>query len=89
MFINGSQTIGIIMGRSVAFTTGSMVVSLLILLIIIIAIATMFGIQLEWTAILILPLLLSYMAYYSEFVAVGSAILIYLSIVFAKTFFIR
>lgn len=86
MFINGSQTIGIIMGRSVAYTTGSMILSLLIVVIIIITMAMMFQIKLEWTAILILPLLLGYMTYYSEFVAIGSVILIYLAIVFTKTF---
>ena len=89
MFINASSTLGIIMGRSVAYTTGSMVVSLLILLIIIIAAFSAFGVGLEWTTILCLPLLLGYMAYYSEFVAIGSVIIIYLSIVFAKIFFLR
>lgn len=88
-FINWSQTVGVIIANSTEYNTGSIFLSLMILLVMILAFALMFGIKLEYTSIIVLPLLLGYMAYYSDFVAVGICILIYLAFVMTKNFLFK
>jgi len=88
-FINASQTWGIILASGTDYTTGSIFLTLSILLVFLMAMAILFGIRLEYTAILILPLMLSYMAFYSEFLAIGSLILIYLALIFTKKFLFK
>lgn len=89
MFINTTETLGIILAHGTAYTTGSIFLSLFIFMLFLIAVAMLFGIRLEFTAILILPLLLSYMAYYSEFIGVGAVILIYLALIFTQKFLFK
>lgn len=89
MFINTTQIIGVILLTGTEQTTGSMVLSLGMIVLLLIAIATLFGIPLEFTAFLILPLLLSIMAYYGNFVAVGIVFLIYIALVFTKKFLFK
>lgn len=89
MFLNTTETIGVLIGTATQVTTGSLFLTLLIVILVLLAVAMMFGIQLEFTAIIILPLLLSYMAYYAEFVGIGSVILIYLALVFTKRFILH
>lgn len=90
LFINTTETVGIILGSATTYTTGSMFISLLILMLAIVAMAIMFGIQLEYTAILILPLLLSYMAFYGgEFAIISLVIMIYLALIFTKKFILQ
>ena len=89
MFINSSQIIGIVIGTATETTTGSMFITLGIILMLILAIAIMFGIPLEFTLILVFPLTLTYMAYYSEFIATGFSILIYFAIILTKNWFLR
>jgi len=89
LFLNMTESIGIVLGNATTYTTGSMSLTLLLILILILAVALMFGIQLEYTAILILPLLLSYMAFYGEFTAIGSIILIYLAFIFTRKFILQ
>jgi len=88
-FINMTNSIGIIIASGTNYATGDIFLTLLFLMFVLVAFAIMFGIQLEFTTIFILPLLLGYMAYYSTFIAIGSVILIYLAIVFSKKFFIK
>ena len=89
MFLNETGIIGTILQTGTTTTTGSLFLSLLILVIIIIAVALMFQIPLEFTSILILPLLLSVMAYYSKFLAVGGVIFIYLAFIVTNRFLLR
>lgn len=89
LFLNTTETLGIILGNATQYTTGSMFLTLLILVLILIAFAIMFGIQLEFTSIIILPLLLGYMAFYQEFIAIGTVILIYLALIVTKRFIFR
>lgn len=87
-FINWSQSIGIVINNATSNMTGDILLTLLIVMIVLIAIALMFGIPLELTAIIILPLNLAYMAYYSQyFVGIGILIL-YISFILTKRFFI-
>ena len=89
MFINTTETLGVILARGTTYTTGSIFLSLFILMVFLVVVAILFGIRLDFAAILILPLLLSYMAYYSEFIAIGSVIIIYIGMVFAQKFLIK
>lgn len=89
VLINATTSIGIVLGRATETTTGSMFITLLILVIFLITIAIMFSIPLEFTVIVILPLLLGYMAYYGEFIAIGMVFLIYLAFIFTQKFFIK
>lgn len=86
VFINTTETIGIILGNASTTTTGSLFLTLLLVLVFLFAICILFGIKLEYTAILLLPLLLGYMAYYGDFVAIGMIFLIYLAILLTKNF---
>lgn len=89
LFLNATESIGLIIGSASTYTTGSMFLTLLLIVIMLLAVAVLFGIQLEYTVILILPLLLSYMAFYGEFLAIGSVILIYLAFIFTRKFILK
>lgn len=82
MFLNVTESIGIVMGNLSQYTTGSLVVSIILLTIVLLAICIMFGIQLEWTVIIILPLLLACMSYYKDFWGFGAMALVYLATIF-------
>lgn len=84
VFINNTGIIGVIMGRAVQTTSGSLFIALLMILLVILAIAFMFGIPLEFTSVLLLPLLLAYASYYSNFIAPLIVALIYLAAVLAQ-----
>lgn len=89
VFINTSSSVGAIV---VAFTnnvTGSLFLTLLMIVIVLTLFASIFRIPLEISATVILPLLLAYMAYSSEFMVVGGVMLIYLAVIFAKMFFLN
>lgn len=89
MFYNATETIGVILNHANNEVTGSMVVTLLMILLLVIAMAIMFGIQLEYISILIIPLCISYGAYYSELLAPLATIIFYLSIIFTKNFIFK
>ena len=88
-FLNTSQAIGQIMDVGSKTLTGDMYVTILIILAVLIAMAMMFGIAFEYTAVLIVPILLGCMSYYSELVGFGMALFIYLALVFVKVFIFR
>lgn len=88
-FINVTQTIGQVVTNANTTITGSMYITLLVVMLILIAICFLFSIPLSITAIIVLPLWLAYMAYYSDFIGGGMTILIYLAFVITKDFFIR
>lgn len=89
LFINTTETIGIVMANATNYTFGTMFMSLFAVVMLILAVAIMFNIRLEFTAILILPLMLSYMAFYGEFIAIGCVLLAYLAIIVTKNFLFR
>lgn len=86
-FINQSQTIGMIVTQMTINSTGSLFLTYLSIVFIILLIAMVFRIPLEFTAIIVMPLLLTLMAYYSAFWTFGGIMLIYLAFLFAKHFF--
>jgi len=89
MFINATETIGVILGSATEVSIGSLIVALLLLLIVLLGFCLLFGIPLEYSAIVILPLLLGYMAYYKEFYVVGGAIFIYLAFILTKNWLFK
>ncbi len=88
-FMNITGTIGIILGRATETTTGDIFITLLIVMVLFIAFAAMFRIKTEWTMIIILPYALACGSYYSEWVGVIGAILIYLAFLITKNFIFK
>jgi len=89
VFINeGGFIAGFIMDMTMNLT-GSLFVSLLVIMFFFILVAMLFRLPMEVSAVILLPLFLSFMAATSEFVVVGGVILIYLGIIFAKNFFLK
>jgi hypothetical protein len=88
-FLNCSDTLGSVIYSATIHTTGNIFISMLFVILIMCAFAMLFSIRLEYTAIIILPLLLGLMAYSKEFIGFGVLILVYLAIVAAGNFFIR
>lgn len=89
MFINASGTIGSILTYATSDVTGSLFLTLLGIVIGILFICVLFRIPMEFSAILVLPLLLGLMAYMQEFVPIGGVFLIYLGIIMGKNFFFK
>ena len=87
--INTGDIIGQIIMAFTTQTTGSLFLSLFIIMIFLIAICIMFGIPLEFSAILIFPFVLSCMAYFNDFTATGSILLIYIAIILTKNWLFR
>lgn len=88
--LNSSGTLGIILKNGTNYTTGSMGLTLFIVFMIILAIALLFGIALEFAAIIILPLLFGFvMAAPQYFLPVLGVVVVYLSMIIAKNFFTR
>ena len=69
--------------------TGSIFLTLLFIMLLIIASLLIFGVPPELSIILIAPLILVVMSYMGEFLAVGGIMLIWLAIIFGRRFFIR
>ena len=67
--------------------TGSFFLTLLMIVILIMAAFAVLGLDIEWSTILILPLLLTLMAYDAAFYSVGGVFLLYAGFILAKNFF--
>lgn len=88
-FVNNSTSTGIVINYLTTNVSGDLFSTLLLLLVLLIAVALTFRIPLEWTMPLVLPVLIAYMSYSSEFLTVGGVVLIYLAVVFTKMFVIN
>jgi len=87
-YINETGITGIVIEGIIANVTGSMFLTLLIALALIIVFALMFRIPLEFTALLIFPLIIGFFVYGgAAFGSVLGIILIYLAVLLAKNFF--
>ncbi len=87
--LNSTDIIGLILIEGSKSTTGNMYVTLFVVLLFLIAIALMFGIPLEFTAIIILPFIMVAATYYGEFLPLVIMILFYFTFFFIKRFFVR
>jgi len=86
VFINESQTIGIILTHWNSIT-GSLFLTLCMIVLLILIVFAILGLSLEWSALFIMPLLLALMAYSDDFFSIGGAFLLYTSFLLAKNFF--
>ena len=88
-FLNSTGTAYAILEGLTNDVTGSLFMSLLMIVFLILAFSLAFRIPMEYTAIFILPILIVSMAYFQQFLAIGGVILIYLGVVMAKNFFFK
>ncbi|MGV8169225.1 MAG: hypothetical protein ACP5N3_04180 [Candidatus Nanoarchaeia archaeon] len=86
---NSSGSFGIILDAFTYNVTGSLFLTLLAMVIIILAFCLMFKIPMEYSAILIMPLLITIMAYSSDFKAVGGVAIIYIAVLVARYWIIK
>jgi hypothetical protein len=87
--LNCSDTLGMVVIGITQQTTGSIFVTFLFIIAVLVAFALMFGIRFEYTAIIILPLLLGLMIVTSDFIAFGALILIYLASILTYNFILK
>jgi hypothetical protein len=87
----GFNETGVIYGILQGWTaqTGSMFLTLFIILLLIMIAFAITGLGIEASAIIILPLMLGLMAAYSAFYTIGGILLIYLGIILAKNYFFK
>lgn len=69
--------------------TGSLYLSLMLVMISLIFVCLLFRISIEWSAIFIVPFNLALMSCDSTFTAAGGVLLIYLGVILGKNFFFR
>jgi len=89
MFINVTESIGVILQAGTQNITGSIFATLLLILMFLFVIAIMFSIPLEYISILILPYCLACASYYGNFVAPVGIILIYVSTIITKNWIFK
>jgi hypothetical protein len=86
VLLNTSQEVGYaIWGLN--SITGSFYVTLLILFILLIGIALMFRIPIEWTALILLPVAIGFAVASNNFVPILIVVLIYSGLLLAQHFF--
>ena len=88
-FINTTGTIGTIMQSGTSTLTGTMVATLLFILIFLVVMALMFGIPLEFMAVVILPFCIGVSSYYTNFLLQTIVILLYVSMIIAKNWLFK
>lgn len=88
-FMNETGFIAIVITDMTNNLTGSLFLTLMLIMIFFILVALLFRLPIEFAIILILPLFLVFMAATSEFLAVGGVVLIYMGIIIAKNFILK
>lgn len=88
-FVNTGNSIGLLFYHFTSNISGSLFMTVTALVFILILIGLVFGIPLELTVVLVLPILIGAMAFSREFVTIGGVILLYLAVVFAKWWVLR
>ncbi len=90
VFFSNSSFMGGLLEQSTIHITGSLVLTLLATFILLFGLMMMFRIPVNISIILILPLVLSFMAYQAGgFLAVGGVILMLVGVLLAKNWIIR
>jgi len=89
LFINQTSFISTIIIDLTTNVTGSLFLSLLIITFFFILIALMFRLPMEASAVILLPLLLTFMATESQYIVVGGIILLYLGTILGKNFILK
>jgi len=89
IWINATTSTGALLNYFTTNNTGDLFITLLVVLALFLTMALMFKIPLEYTLPLVLPLLMVYMSYSGQFLAIGGIALIYMAIIFTKMFWIN
>lgn len=87
--LNCTDTIGQVITGMTSNVTGSLFITFLIIILLFMAVAIMFGIRMEYTAIIIFPLILAFMIVSKDFMAFGAILLIYIAIIATANFFLK
>ena len=89
-FLNNTGVVGDVINGLSGDVTGSLFLTLLLVLLLLFGLAIAFRIPIEYTALFVTPLMLALMAGGgAEFLMFGTLLLIYLGIIFGKNFFIK
>jgi len=89
VLFNESNVIGELIVYMNVNVTGSLFLTLLFLVIMLLAVCALFRIPMEFSALFILPLLLAIMTDVGEFLAVGGIFLMYLGVLLAKNLWFK
>lgn len=89
VFLDPTSLIGSIIIGLTTNVTGSLFITTLLIFFIIMGFFATFRLPIEVSAILVLPFAIMVMAFTSEFIAIGGAMLIYIAILFSKRFFLN
>jgi len=82
--INATNYVGLLLSQGTTDITGTFFITLGMLFLILLALAMLFRIPIEWTAIFFIPFIIACMTYYKEFVVFGSMLAFYLALVITK-----
>jgi len=88
-FINTTDIIGVIIGEGTKNATGNLMATLLFIFLFLIVVCIMFGIPLEFIAVILLPICLASASYYSDFFKPLIVIIIYVSMIIAKNWLFK
>lgn len=83
---NETGVIGQVMAGMTTNITGSLFVTLLVLVTLTMVVLLLFRVPLEWQAVIVTPFLIALMAYTGEFIAIGGVILIIDGAIFTYAF---
>lgn len=87
--INTSGEIGVILEYLTYNVTGSLFLSLLAFMFVLFALALAFRIPIEWTAVIVFPMILVLVATTTQFLPILGVFIIYLGIIVSKNFFYK
>jgi len=89
MFINATESIGVIVAAGTTGLTGSVLSTMVLILVILFAISMVFKIDFEIFGIVILPFTISVAAYYSVFMTPLIFLLLYFSMILMKNWIFK
>jgi hypothetical protein len=75
--------------QNATVTTGSLFMTLLLTVLFFVCIAFMFRMPIWSTAIFVLPIMIVFLSFYSDFLSVVGVTLIYLALIFVDAFILR
>lgn len=87
VFFNETGAIGQAILSVATNVTGDLFTTLFILILVLLCFALGAGIPLIWTAIIVVPVVVTAMAFSSQFLALGGLLGIYLALVLAQNYF--
>ena len=87
LFINETGLIGQFFAQSAANVSGDLYLIIILVMIALMVLLIAMGVPLEWTAVIVLPLMITGAAFSGEFITMTGIIMLYLGVLFAKVYF--